>query len=200
MKNQTPGLYIFFLTPRSITEQTVTRESFVLPYKNICRLSFLYTVFHKANSAKQPSQNNSVTGGMTRLIKMKTGFIVLVFAAFFFASCRKNVTPPVVNVERTIRFVLYTEKDFSNENGNIIFSVVIRKDNRQIFDSSFSLMKVKDIPTLANRIVYEKKILVDENAKLTAGFLYTLENIGYSWYIEVCEPGERFKEINYSFQ
>ncbi len=124
----------------------------------------------------------------------------MVSGALFLVSCKKNETPPVANVERTIRFVLYTEKDFSNENGNIIFSVVIRKDNRPIFDSSFAVMKVKDIPTLSNRIVCEKKILVDENAKLTAGFLYTLENIGNSWHIELCEPNERFKEINYSFQ
>jgi PBP1b-binding outer membrane lipoprotein LpoB len=131
---------------------------------------------------------------------MKTT-IVLLFAVFFYSSCTKDATPVIENVERTIRFVLYTDKDFSQENGNIIFSVVIRgKNNRTIFDSTFSSMKVKDIPNQAHKIVIEKKITVDKQERLGTGFLYTLENVGYSWHLEIAEPGELFKEVNYAFQ
>jgi hypothetical protein len=156
----------------------------------------------KKVTTKQPSQKNFVKDGMIRDIKKKATVVILVFAVLFGASCQKDTAVPVVKVERTIRFVLYTDKDFSNENGNITFSTFIREDksSRHIFDSTFSVMKVKDIPSQNNKIVFEKKIFVDAQQKLSAGFIYYLENVGISWHIEAAEPGELFKEIKYPFQ
>jgi hypothetical protein len=138
---------------------------------------------------------------MINYFKKKTTILVLAFVIFSFASCKKDAMP-VGKVERTIRFVLYTDQNFSNEDRNIIFSVFIRRDGNypHLFDSTFSVMKVKEIPGASNKIVFEKKVLVDASLRLGAGFVYSLENVGYSWYIEACEPGELFKEINYSFQ
>jgi hypothetical protein len=138
---------------------------------------------------------------MNNYIKNKTTILFMAIAMCSFASCQKDVQP-TGKVEKTIRFVLYTDKDFSNEERNIIFSVFIRREGNypHLFDSTFSVMKVKEIPGASNKIVFEKKVWVDASMRLGAGFVYSLENVGYSWYIDTCEPGQLFKEINYAFQ
>jgi len=61
-------------------------------------------------------------------------------------------------------------------------------------------MKVKDIPKPADKLVFEKQVPNDDGSVLTAGFYYTIENVGISWYLDTCSVGQSFKVINYSFK
>lgn len=72
-------------------------------------------------------------------------------------SCSKEklVKNPVP--VRTIRFVLYAKKDFSDNKENITFSLFIRNQKRVLFDSTISVMKIRDIPDSTKKLVFEKK-------------------------------------------
>jgi hypothetical protein len=60
-------------------------------------------------------------------------------------------------------------------------------------------MKVKDVPGLANKLVFEKTIFYN-NTDLTVGFKYTIEDVGYSWHLDLFKAGQLNKELNFSFQ
>ena len=124
---------------------------------------------------------------------------LLFLSALSFMSCTKEDSPSPTAPPRKIRFVLYTEEDFSSDN-NITFSLVIRNSTKTLFDSSLSVMKVKDIPKSANKLIFEKQVPNDDGSVLTAGFYYTIENVGLSWYIDTCSAGQSLKVIDYSFK
>ena len=124
--------------------------------------------------------------------------LLLCLLIFSFISCEKNVSP--ATSPRKIRFVLYTEEDFSSDNSNITFSLFIRNNTKTLFDSTLSTIKVKDIPNEANKLIFEKQVPNDDGSVLTAGFYYTIENVGLSWYLDTCSASTSFKTINYSFK
>jgi hypothetical protein len=137
------------------------------------------------------------------LITMKP-FLVLsvsIFALFLLiTSCTKQVeVTPTLPLTRTIKFNLYTEQDFSTDNHNIIISLFIRNHTKTLFDSTITTMKVKDIPKLANKLVFEKKIF-DDDSELAAGFTYYIENVGLSWHLDTIAAGQKFKLIDYAFR
>jgi len=117
-----------------------------------------------------------------------------------FGSCVKDKPVISAHTYRTFRFQLYTEKDFSNNNQNIVFSVVIKNHDNILFDSVLAPMKIKDIPAKANQLIIEKTIAAQNYNELAAGFRYTIENVGNSWYTDTSRAGETFKEIDFSFQ
>jgi hypothetical protein len=125
--------------------------------------------------------------------------ILAITAAIMISSCQKE-TQPVKLVSRTINFNLYTEKDFSNQNGNISFNIVVRDGSVKLLDSTVANMKIKDIPTLANKLVYPKKLTANINADLRVGFTYSIENVGYSWYFVDFAANDLHKEVNFSFK
>lgn len=119
---------------------------------------------------------------------------------FLITSCTKQAgVTPTLPLTRTVRFNLYTEQDFSTDNHNITFSLFIKNHTTTLFDSTITTMKVKDIPKLANKLVFEKKIFYD-NSELAAGFTYYIENVGYSWHLDTIAAGQNFKLIDYSFR
>lgn len=125
---------------------------------------------------------------------------VLVLAVMVIAaSCTKSSSPAIVYPEKTVRFVLHTEQDFTGNTENILFSLFIRKANTLIFDSTLSPMQLKDIPNVSKELVFEKKI-ADDGSDLTAGFMYTIENVGNSHYIDTCKGGVPFTLVDFSFQ
>jgi hypothetical protein len=133
-------------------------------------------------------------------MKRYSPLLVLLFATMVFAtSCKKEATQARPNAERTIKFSLYTERDFSSDNDNITFSLFIKNHSNTIFDSALATMRVKDIPNLANKLVFIKSVSGD-GSELAAGFNYSIENVGMSWYIDTCGAQELFKEINFSFK
>jgi hypothetical protein len=115
-------------------------------------------------------------------------------------SCKKEKPQPTPVSTRTLKFILYTNQDFSNDDHNISFALHIRNTNQTIsFDSTVFSMKVKDIPNKQNQLVFEKKVPSDGSI-LTAGFLYSIENVGNSWHLDTCAANEKFKVIEYPFQ
>ncbi|WP_214073833.1 hypothetical protein [Mucilaginibacter sp. dw_454] len=123
---------------------------------------------------------------------------VAIFAILSIASCtKKDPTVKPQNV-RSILFKLYTQKDFSDNDEDITFSIFIKKANQTLFDSTLATMKIKDIPKSASAMIFEKKI--NDNSLLSAGFNYSIENVGTSSHIDTIAAGEQNKEIDFSFQ
>lgn len=118
-------------------------------------------------------------------------------------SCKKQYptayeTPP--GIERKIRFQLYTNQDFSGNTSIINFSLFIKNGNTNLFDSALAVMKIKDIPDAAHKIVIEKTVTTNGNSDLAAGFRYEIQDVGNSWYIDTSKAGNPFKIIDYAFQ
>src|SRR5215510_13836843 len=130
---------------------------------------------------------------------MKNNFFnvcLLLTLCITIASCIKdgsNVNPMPPDSGRTIRFVLYTDQDFSDDTSVIDFTIFIKKGSvyvgdtvasNLLFDSAFAPMRIKDIPDPAHKIVVEKKVIGYDDAELTAGFIYTIVNVGNAWHID----------------
>ena len=117
-------------------------------------------------------------------------------------SCKKEKhnPAPVLAATRTIKFILYTDKDFSGNEDNITFSLHIANSNGTFgFDSVVAKMKIKEIPHKANQLVFEHTAPLNTTT-LTAGFTYAIENVGNSWYLDTVAANEKFKIIEYPFQ
>ena len=133
---------------------------------------------------------------------MKT-YLLTIFCAFailFIESCKEST---IINpaVPRKIKFILYTDKDFSGDNDNITFRLSIQNtSNQTLWDSVLTTMKIKDIPDLAHKLVVEKAVPNNYNGVIKAGFYYTIENVGYSWHYDMSNAGEKYKEISFNFQ
>jgi hypothetical protein len=113
-------------------------------------------------------------------------------------ACKKeNHTLPF----RTIYYQLYTEKDFSNNQDSITFRLVIRAGRNKLFDSALSPMRIAEIPDKANKFIFRKTVPAGyERSDLTVGFLYSVKDIGESWYLDTCKVKSPEKTIEYSFQ
>lgn len=137
---------------------------------------------------------------MKKFIRIVAALAVL----FVVVSCRKysagNVLYPAP--QRTIRFQLYTNRDFSGNTSVINFSIFIRNSNRTanrtLLDSSLGSMRMEDIPDASHKLVIEKT--VNDNSDLAAGFNYEIPDVGNSWYVDTSKAGNPFKIIDYSFQ
>jgi len=116
-------------------------------------------------------------------------------------SCKKKsdtVSSPVT--ERTIRYVLYTDNDFSNDDNNIHFTVFINDaGNNRIWDSALAPMKIKEIPSQLNSLAVEKTLRGNNQSLLKVGFLYDIENVGSSQYTDTSNAGTTLKVVNFNF-
>jgi hypothetical protein len=134
---------------------------------------------------------------------MKFFFVTVVALLSVIGQSCKKTHPSTggesLSSERKIRFQLYTDKDFSNENSVIKFSIFIRDAHTTLFDSSLAPMKLQDIPDAAHKIVIDKMVLGDNNADLAAGFHYEIQNVGHSGYIDTSRAGNEFKVVDYAF-
>lgn len=135
-----------------------------------------------------------------------SAFLVMVVSVI---ACQKqagsyttdNNTGTQAKPSRQVDFVLYTDQDFSTDNHTIIFNPYIKDStNRTIWDSTLPAMKVKDIPKMANQILISKTITGYSNASLRVGFNYSLENVGYSWYLDSSKAGEVMKTVTFNFR
>jgi hypothetical protein len=138
--------------------------------------------------------------------------LLLSALSIIIASCKKDssdVTPMPPEGGRTFRFVLYTNQDYSTDDHTIKFIVFIKKGSvyvydttagNLLYDSAYAPIRIKDIPDPAHKIVVEKKIMGYDNDDLTAGFVYEIVNVGYSWHIDTSKAGNPLKVIDYNFQ
>lgn len=133
--------------------------------------------------------------------KLICAFVLISIIAVL-GSCNKNdgMKPPPPGEDRKFRFQLYTNKDFSGDHSIIDFSIFIRRGNTTLFDSSFASMEVQNIPNAMNMLLVEKTINGNGQADLEAGFVYHIQNVGISWYIDTSSAGSKFKLIDFAFQ
>ena len=130
--------------------------------------------------------------------------VLCVFTILIGTSCKKQVCgnlPGNTKVPRTIRFVLYTNKDLSDDQRNISFKLFIENSAHTIlWDSLLAPMKVKDIPNPENKLVVEKVVPNDDNSLLKVGFAYTIDNAEHSRHFDSGEPGKALKIVDFNFQ
>ena len=138
---------------------------------------------------------------------MKSILIIAALCVFIIltgTSCKKQVCGNLQNktsVARTVHFVLYTDKDVS-DNGDIIsFSLFIENSRHEIlWDSAMAPIREKDIPGVEDKIVIQKLVPNDDNSLLKAGFHYSIWNVGYASYHEYSDPGQVLKVVDFNFQ
>lgn len=132
-------------------------------------------------------------------------FLILAISILIlFVSCKKQTELRVNNcpdIPRKIQFSLYTDTDFSQYNGNITFTVSIRNANHQtLWDSVMPQMRVKDIPGKNNKIFIEKKVPGNDSSLLQVGFIYSIQDVGISWFWDQSKPCETLKKVNFNFK
>lgn len=109
--------------------------------------------------------------------------------------------PDQTGKSRKVRFLLYTNKDFAGNNGNINFTFTIQNpDGQVLWDSAMAAMKIKDIPDFDHKITMEKTVPGNNPSLLKVGFLYSIENVGFSWHFEPFNAGDTLKIVDYNFQ
>lgn len=129
-----------------------------------------------------------------------------IITTLLLASCGKyqpvpyNSNPDTPSAVRKVRFELFTNENFSGDKNIIQFTLHIGTAPRPVFDSSLATMKIEDIPDSTHRIIIEKSIPANDTTTLEVGFLYSIENVGNSWYIEAFPGNQSFKVVRYSFK
>jgi hypothetical protein len=127
--------------------------------------------------------------------------LIVVATICLTTSCKKekSALKPAPVATRTLKFILYTNQDFSTDDHNIIFALHISDGVTASFDSTVYTAKIKDIPDHAHQLVFEKKV-PDDGKILTAGFTYEIQNVGYSWHLDTVASNEKLKVIEYPFE
>ena len=136
---------------------------------------------------------------------MKSVLFLSLIALMSLTACKKDSSSgsgsTINDAPRSIRFTLYSDKDLSTDNEDVLFNVFIQTSSGQpIWDSALAPMKVKNIPDLANKIVVDKTITGYANSLLKVGFRYSLPGVGDSWHYDAASPGETFSEVIFNFQ
>ncbi len=137
-------------------------------------------------------------------MKKPLTFLSILAAACIMVSCKKQKNqPPVVAPTKTIRFILFTNEDFSTDDDTVSFALTIRNNagtinSRTIFDSTLATMRFKDIPGPANKIIIEKKV-PDNGSILEAGFIYT-DKFGIGSHFDTVSTNEKLKIFEYPFR
>jgi len=135
---------------------------------------------------------------------MKKAFfniLTLLLLMVIIASCKKQNDNNNPHIPRTVKFLLYTDQDFSHENNIISFTAFIESPvNKVIWDTLLPPMKISDIPGRIHQIAFEKTVLAGGNSLMKVGFRYSIENVGLSWYIDSSSPGQISKVVDFNFR
>jgi hypothetical protein len=137
---------------------------------------------------------------------MKRALTILsVFAAVCITiACKKqNAQPPAASATKTVRFILYTNEDFSTDDDTVSFALTIRNNagtvnTRTIFDSTLTTRRFKDIPGPSNKLVFEKKV-PNDGSILLVGFIYT-SRFGIGSRFDTVSTNEKVKIFEYPFR
>jgi hypothetical protein len=137
-------------------------------------------------------------------MRLSTANLFLSCAIFIVSagSCKKtNKSPePPPASTRTIRYILYTTQDFSDDHDSIFFRVQIFGPARTIFDSAIAPMLISQIPAKAQSIVIDKLVPAGfEKDSLLVGFDYKIKDVGESWHREPCGPSTTLKQMEFDF-
>jgi hypothetical protein len=131
-----------------------------------------------------------------------TSFLLCLTLFFGFLSCKKDTKPPTAPpAPRNVRYILYTTENFSDDNKLITFELVMKNGQKVLFDSTFASLKVSDIPFKTAAIVVNKAVPAgNENADLVVGFLYSIQDVGNSWFLDTAKAGNPLKIVEYAFK
>ncbi|HEY4112011.1 hypothetical protein [Puia sp.] len=125
------------------------------------------------------------------------GILCVIFSVAILC-CKKDATP---EQPRLIRYILYTKQDFSAEHDTIRFRIYMATKAKTLFDSGIVPMTISAVPDQQHQLVFEKKVPFGyEKEKLKVGFIYDIDNVGESWYLDSCLVGEATKTVEYSFK
>jgi hypothetical protein len=137
------------------------------------------------------------------MLNMKMRPVILAAAALcvVIAACKKNHPNPVKTTPvRKVRYELFTYLDFSGAKANITFTLHMGDHLHPIFDSVLPTMRVEQIPDSLHRIIIERTVPGNDTLPLSVGFLYTIENVGSSWFLDSFPAHDTLKVIRYPFQ
>ncbi len=135
------------------------------------------------------------------ITKMKINhFIILSVVLLAIVSCNKDQPNVKTNTQRKVRYELYTNEDFSDDQHNILFNIFMRNGQKTIFDSPLAAMKIKDIPDSNHRIIIERPVPDNDTSSLIVGFNYQIENVGFSWFLDTFPAADTFKLLRYPFR
>lgn len=127
--------------------------------------------------------------------------IACIAFAGIFAACKKHSDTPE---PRTIRYILYTKEDFSGDIDTIRFRLHIHTTGttgRVLYDSNIAPMRINEIPDSLHRLIFTKTVPPGHDTdKLVVGFVYDIDHIGESWYLDSSVAGEKQKTVEYSFR
>jgi hypothetical protein len=101
---------------------------------------------------------------------------------------------------RKVHYELYTDENFSDNQEKIQFTLFMRDAGKTIFDSSLATMKIKDIPDFDHRLIIEKLVPGNNASALTIGFVYQIENVGISSWLEPFPAGDTIGLIKFPFR
>jgi hypothetical protein len=118
-------------------------------------------------------------------------------------SCKKQRAQQPAISTKTVRFILYTDKDFSTDEDTVSFALTIRNNygsvnSRSIFDSTLATIRFKDIPGPSNKLIFEKTV-PDDGSVLSVGFIYT-DRFGLGSNFDTVGINEKLKVFEYPFQ
>jgi hypothetical protein len=121
--------------------------------------------------------------------------------ALTFAACKKHSETPE---PRTIRYILYTKEDFSDDNDTIRFRLHIHTTGitgRVLFDSNIAPMRINQVPDSLHRLIFTKTVPPGHDTdKLVVGFVYDIDHIGEGWFLDSSVAGQKQKTVEYSFK
>jgi hypothetical protein len=116
-------------------------------------------------------------------------------------ACRKNAGPPSPATPRTVNYVLYTEKDFSTVHDTIRFEIIMKTGSTTLLDSPLAPMTVAQVPGPNAKISITKTVPdAYRDSDLLVGFLYSIDNVGMSWYLDSSKAGNPQKMVTYKFE
>lgn len=117
------------------------------------------------------------------------------------AACNKHPVTPTPPAPRTVNYILYTEKDFSGEHDTIRFEIIMKAGSTTLLDSPLAPMTIAQVPGPATKIDITKTVPeAYRNADLQVGFLYSIDNVGMSWYLDSSKAGNLQKVVTYKFE
>jgi hypothetical protein len=72
---------------------------------------------------------------------------------------------------------------------------------RVLLDSNIAPMTINAIPDQQHQLVFDKIVPAGhEKDKLVVGFVYDIDNVGESWYLDSSVAGQTTKIVEYSFK
>src|SRR5579872_5531720 len=101
----------------------------------------------------------------------------------------------------TIRYSLFTTKDFADENDTITFTLRITSQTSPFFDYVLKPMRISEIPDKEHSLVFDRVTPAGhEKDTLLVGFVYEIQHVGVGGHLDTCAPGQALKHVELNFQ